>query len=68
MAPHQTAACLFPKGYAYTRNNLAARELFIDSLDAHGHLSAAEKQVVLDRFDLCQQADLGCYGDATAYL
>jgi hypothetical protein len=69
LAP-QTAACLFPEGYwyAYTRDSLAARDLLIDSLDAHGRLSVVEKQAVLDKFDLCQQADFDCYDNATAYL
>ena len=64
-------SCLvFPESYAsrsYTRDSLTKLERrYFD--DSYASSSAAEKQAVLDRFDLCHQAGFKGYDDVTAFV
>jgi hypothetical protein len=64
------AAFVFPEGYAsrgYTREQLSKLEQrYFDDLEESK--DAGKAQAVLDRIDLCHQADITGYEDITAFL
>ena len=61
---------VFPEGYAsrgYTRDKLSKLEQrYFDDLEESK--DAAKAQVVLDKMDLCHQADITGYEDITAFV